>query len=170
MSPSDSGLTSPFATDATFDIDASRTRSLKGLEFIPSFHMRTDSPENEDTAWPCTDIEYRQRLLDHVSFPAEWADEGVEPPTRDAIVQAREVLRRIYLATNSWLPTNVVSSIEGGVFLAYRGPLPDGRTFAIEVLNGGESAAVVSRDGAVLASFNLVHGNDLDRLVSYLKT
>jgi hypothetical protein len=107
----------------SFGVDPERFSGyLQYLQMIPKFE------------W------LKEKLAEMTALEANWDTYGAEPPGRNALSRAEEIL--LILRGQSLLPTKVVASSEGGVAICF---IEGDRYADIECLNTNETLAVTYR-------------------------
>jgi hypothetical protein len=113
-------------------------------------------------------------ILNNLSMPKSWIEEGVESPTAECMKHSFFVINRLF-ETYGILPYKITMSKEGGIFAAYKNPR-NKNILRLEVDNELDVVAVVS-DGVAISQSGILGGDDrecsiidaFDRLVE-LKT
>ncbi len=106
--------------------------------------------------------QHLRTLVDSLSVPRTWIDEGVELPTTDCTSYSKRVLTRLF-STYGIIPFKITMSKVGGVFVAHKAPLSD-NILRIEVDNDLDVTAVVS-DGKSILESGFLDGDDLEQAV-----
>ena len=103
--------------------------------------------------------QHLRTLIDNLSMPKSWIEEGVEAPTSDCFSYTKRVLTRLF-DTYGIIPYKITMSKEGGVFAAYKSP-HNKNTLRLEIDNELDVVAVVS-DGEVILDSGVLIEDDFE--------
>jgi hypothetical protein len=94
-------------------------------------------------------------ILNNLSMPKSWIEEGVESPTAECMKHSFFVINRLF-ETYGILPYKITMSKEGGIFAAYKNPR-NKNILRLEVDNELDVVAVVS-DGVAISQSGILQG------------